>query len=317
MKVMAAETIRQHKDRITISANNQIAIRDAEVKLANNKVDIAEKDKALEQQQHDNDIERMRKDHASKLAAQQLKHSAVISELTTQKELSEVKCKSDAERLQEKVKQLQDSMEQLQSSRDAGLEAQVNALQSRLDEANEAKVSASNDLKAAEITGDSLKQSHAALQKELVNVKEQLEEVQQEATKERDAAVALVNARLVEAQNQAKATEGTLQHLQKVQQVMFETSEASKKRSGELEVANAGMRREYEGLQEEHAMLEEVQRETKAQVKEWYDAVTEREEFIGQQQKALLDWVEAYNKLKAELGEAPDPNEYAEDDEDE
>jgi hypothetical protein len=25
--------------------------------------------------------------------------------------------------------------------------------------------------------------------------------------------------------------------------------------------------------------------------------------------------VEAYNKLKAELGEAPDPNEYAEDDE--
>jgi hypothetical protein len=48
VKVMAAKTIRQHKDRIIISANNQIAIRDAEVKLANNKIDIAEKDKAYE-----------------------------------------------------------------------------------------------------------------------------------------------------------------------------------------------------------------------------------------------------------------------------
>jgi Zn-dependent metalloprotease len=201
----------------------------------------------------------MRKDHASELAAQHL--STMLPYLSSQPRRSYPRSSaSDAERLQEKVKQLQDWMEQLQSSRDAGLVAQVNALQSRLDEAKEAKVSAFNDLKAAEITGDSLKQSHAALQKELVNVKEQLEEVQLEATKERDAAVALVNARLVEAQNQATATEGTLLHLQKVQQVMFETSEASKKRSGELEVANAGIRREYEGLQEEHAMLEEVQR---------------------------------------------------------
>ena len=167
---------------------------------------------------------------------------------------------------------------------------------------------------ALKITEESSTRKNATLEKELENIREQLKKEQQEATKERDAAVALANDRLAEAQKQAKATEGTLSHLQRIQQTLFESSEAATKRSGELEVAHAGLQLRFEGLQEEHNRLENVQRETKAQVDEWIEVATEREERIEAQEKAIDEWEEAYGKMKAAFDNlAPHSDEYAEE----